>query len=101
VTLPPLPTLADPEQFISCGVASGVLPSGVCFHWLSFCWLAGVCAHAPPTQSPITTNAPSHPRLIPLLDDIPVIDDIPVNLYPSFQGFHSHRLFSLLDVKFQ
>jgi 2-polyprenyl-3-methyl-5-hydroxy-6-metoxy-1,4-benzoquinol methylase len=36
VTFPPLPMLADPEQFIFCA-ASGVLPSGVCFHWLSFC----------------------------------------------------------------
>jgi hypothetical protein len=37
VIFPSLPMVADPVQFIGPVGASGVLPSGVCFHWLSFC----------------------------------------------------------------
>ena len=53
-----------PEQFIGPCCPSGVRPSGVCFHWLSFCWLAGVCAHAHPTPSPTTTRRSHQPACV-------------------------------------
>ena len=42
VHFPSSPLVNPPEQFIGPVGPSGVRPSGVCFHWLSFAWLAGV-----------------------------------------------------------